>query len=50
MNEHKTIYIVYQESIYNGTIVLAAYTDKDKAEEHANQYRHCYYDSVELYE
>ena len=50
MNEHKTIYIVFEEDRGYGTTFVAAYTDKDKAEEHANQHRHCYYESVALYE
>lgn len=48
MNETKTIYVVYEEDRGYGTTIVAAYTDKDKAEEHANQHRHYYYDSVEL--
>lgn len=48
MNEQKIIYIVFEEDRGYGTTMVAAYTDKDKAEEHANQHRHCYYDSVEL--
>ena len=48
MNEQKIIYIVYEEDRGCGTTIVAAYTDKDKAEEHANQYRNYYYDSVEL--
>lgn len=48
MNETKIIYVVYEEDRGYGTTIVAAYTDKDKAEEHSNQHRHYYYDAVEL--
>ena len=48
MNETKIIYVVYEEDRGYGTTIMAAYTDRDKAEEHANQHRHYYYDAVEL--
>ena len=48
MNETKTIYVVYEQDRGYGTTIVAAYTDRDKAEEHANQHRHYYYDAVEL--
>lgn len=48
MNGTKIIYVVYEENIEWGTTIVAAYTDKDKAEEHANWSNRYYYDSVEL--
>ena len=49
MNESKIIYVVYDPRGF-GTTIVAAYTDRDKAEEHANQDRHYYYDAVELHQ
>jgi hypothetical protein len=48
MNETKIIYVVYEQDRGFGTTIVAAYTDRDKAEEHANQHRHYYYDAAEL--
>ena len=48
MNESKIIYIVYEEDRGYGTTIVAAYTNEEKAQEHANQNRHYYYDSTEL--
>ena len=52
MNETKIIYVVFEEGRGYGTTIVAAYTDKDKAEEYVNQHRHChyYYDAVELHQ
>lgn len=50
MNETKIIYVVYEQDRIFCTTIVAAYTDKDKAEEHANQNRHYYYDAVELHQ
>jgi hypothetical protein len=46
MNESKIIYVVYEGGC--GTTIVAAYTDRDKAEEHSNQTCHYFYDAVEL--
>ena len=48
MNEHKIIYIVYEECIEWGTTIHAAYFDEHKVQEHANQSSSFYYEHVIL--